>query len=350
MNGSAFCWPGLLSATAANPPPIVPGLSVGDTVTLTFSKATNQPSFPFGVLSAVSFSPPIATAASYYWTSGGTSLVIRVMDITGIDTTAAAVSGVTATLLASAGIQDAQELSPAARNMSVGLTGTWGAYSAPQILSATAINVLVPNGEGSANSSGFSGGDRIRLQFDQLLFPLSLMNTSLVASLVSFFPRLPVGTETQGQWVNSTTLDIVFTSVPALTPSQAVEYAVGVLNITILPSGGLTSLDRESPPSNATVIVTSGSWGDPATGLLLEATSTSALIVTGPPIGALQYTVTWYLIRWAINGNFTAFPDPPNVWPTPGSIPSNDDGTRLLVFLGWHLNNPCDDHVVRFHP
>ena len=41
--GAVECWPGLVSATASNPPPLVPGFSVGDVVTLVFSEATDAP-------------------------------------------------------------------------------------------------------------------------------------------------------------------------------------------------------------------------------------------------------------------------------------------------------------------
>jgi hypothetical protein len=42
--GAVECWPRVVSAVASNPPPLTPGLSDGDIVTFTFSKATNQPS------------------------------------------------------------------------------------------------------------------------------------------------------------------------------------------------------------------------------------------------------------------------------------------------------------------
>jgi phosphoglycerate kinase len=40
--GSAECWPGVLYVNASNPPPLEVGLSVGDVVTVAFSKDTNK--------------------------------------------------------------------------------------------------------------------------------------------------------------------------------------------------------------------------------------------------------------------------------------------------------------------
>jgi hypothetical protein len=37
--GSLECWPGIVSVVASNPPPVVPGLSGGDVVNVTFTKA-----------------------------------------------------------------------------------------------------------------------------------------------------------------------------------------------------------------------------------------------------------------------------------------------------------------------
>lgn len=34
----------MVSATASNPPPIIPGFSVGDIITIVFTKSTNGPS------------------------------------------------------------------------------------------------------------------------------------------------------------------------------------------------------------------------------------------------------------------------------------------------------------------
>lgn len=69
--GSRACWPGVLSVTADNPPPIVVGLSVGDTVTIRFTRATNQPdvSSVAKLMSVVSFSSSIGSCV--VWSLAG---------------------------------------------------------------------------------------------------------------------------------------------------------------------------------------------------------------------------------------------------------------------------------------
>ncbi len=37
------CWPGIVSITASDAPPVAPGLSDGDVVNITFTKPTNKP-------------------------------------------------------------------------------------------------------------------------------------------------------------------------------------------------------------------------------------------------------------------------------------------------------------------
>ncbi len=71
--GAAACWPGVRSVNASNPPPLVPGFSVGDVVTLVFTKATNSTSSP------VVFSPSIGRVA-FSWLNQGSTLVRELAD------------------------------------------------------------------------------------------------------------------------------------------------------------------------------------------------------------------------------------------------------------------------------
>ncbi len=66
--GAAACWPGVRSVNASNPPPLVPGFSVGDVVTVVFTKTTNTTSSP------VVFSPSIGSVA-FTWLNQGSTLV-----------------------------------------------------------------------------------------------------------------------------------------------------------------------------------------------------------------------------------------------------------------------------------
>ena len=40
------CWPALVQVEVSDPPPVVAGVSVGDTITLRFENATNRPELP----------------------------------------------------------------------------------------------------------------------------------------------------------------------------------------------------------------------------------------------------------------------------------------------------------------
>jgi hypothetical protein len=68
LAGSPECWPGVVSVVASNPPPLKVGFSVGDVVTVTFTKATNTPTVP------VAFSPDVGGLA-FSWQNQGSVLV-----------------------------------------------------------------------------------------------------------------------------------------------------------------------------------------------------------------------------------------------------------------------------------
>jgi hypothetical protein len=78
--GAVECWPGVLSATASNPPPLVVGFSVGDTVTILFSSATNTPPVTPAL---VRFSPSIGSTSAT-WRSPK-ELQILVVSVAGVN-------------------------------------------------------------------------------------------------------------------------------------------------------------------------------------------------------------------------------------------------------------------------
>ena len=67
VEGSAECWPGVVSAVASNPPPIVVGFSKGDVVTITFTRAVQVPG---DTPAHVTFTPSIGTP-DMSWQFGG---------------------------------------------------------------------------------------------------------------------------------------------------------------------------------------------------------------------------------------------------------------------------------------
>jgi hypothetical protein len=72
--GAAECWPGIVSALASDPPPVVPKYGNGDVVTITFTKKTNQPPM------AVTFFPSIGVTKST-WINDGMALSVQVHNV-----------------------------------------------------------------------------------------------------------------------------------------------------------------------------------------------------------------------------------------------------------------------------
>ncbi len=70
--GSAECWPGIVSAVASNPPPVVQFYGLGDIVTIVFSKNTNQPGD-----SPITFTPSIGGIKTS-WIQNGRVLIVQV--------------------------------------------------------------------------------------------------------------------------------------------------------------------------------------------------------------------------------------------------------------------------------
>jgi hypothetical protein len=82
IDGSAACYPGVVSVVASNPPPVQPGLTVGDQIMITFTNPTNQP--PVGNLSVLSnllqFSASLGSALTGTWMNNGKFLSVLIVD------------------------------------------------------------------------------------------------------------------------------------------------------------------------------------------------------------------------------------------------------------------------------
>jgi hypothetical protein len=121
-----------------------------------------------------------------------------------------------------------------------------------------------------------------------------------------------------GQWVDTLTLLVTAIEVPVTAhtnPSVRNAVAVGALQVTVLPTGDLTSLDGTSAPSNASATVSAGSWGDVVCdGGVLVYSHTTLVVAFEPPANA-SYVPTSYTIQVAIDAMFSA----------------NDSSTRTVV-------------------
>ncbi len=67
LPGALDCWPGVTSVVASNPPPIIVGLSPGDTVTIAFTRATNQ---RLDIAQLLQFSPSIGSVNAKWQAAG----------------------------------------------------------------------------------------------------------------------------------------------------------------------------------------------------------------------------------------------------------------------------------------
>ena len=111
-----------------------------------------------------------------------------------------------------------------------------------------------------------------------------------------------------GQWLDSLTLLVTSTAVPAAVradPGVRSAVAVGVLRVTVLPSGNLTSLDGTSTASNASAVVTAGSWGDVVCDGGVLVYSHTALAVAFEPPASASYVPASYTIQVASAANFS---------------------------------------------
>jgi hypothetical protein len=298
--GSVQCWPGVVAATASNPPPLMVGFSVGDVITIVFTSDTNTPTISAANLQ---FTPSIGvTEAS--WRSPR-QLSVRVVDTLGIETAAVDVA-VGALQVTVVGLKSASMLSAPSPGTAVVVGGTWGAPSPPEILRATAVD--------SGANVGFDTGDSLVLVFDQAVAPVDVSSTEAVLNLLAFTPSLPGAglVRCVGQWTNGTTvlrLEFSFGGPAATRPWLASN--VGVLAVRVQTSAGLTSNNRESLPSNSSVVVGDGSWGDAPVVHVVSASARSLEVSLSPPTTSFNSPVRMYIVQWSTDPAFGTTPTMP---------------------------------------
>jgi hypothetical protein len=142
------------------------------------------------------------------------------------------------------------------------------------------------------------------------------------ASLVQVLSWSPStwASDYRGQWVDTLTLLVTTTSVPVAVrsdPSARSAVAVGALQVTVKLSGELTSLDGTSAASNASTIVSAGSWGDIVCDGGVVVYSHTALVVAFEPPANASYVPASYTIQVA----------------TAASFPLDDPSTRTVAAL-----------------
>ena len=265
--GSTACWPALRYAIINDPPPTVPGLSVGDTVSLYFSKPTNEP-----LAGAIVNLSAVVGTFSLTWTTQSTVLVLAVVDPSTAtpDADAYQPNVLRVGVLAGAGLKDQQQRSAPLAASWVTAIGSWGAVTQPLLLKVTARN--------TGRQAGFGVGDSIVLDFDQDVAQLPVRDAAALDAFLVF--SAPFGTEYSGTWAARTQL--VVTVVQDNRAGGRVDQAAyewRVLNVTLLASGRLTSFDRQSTPADGSLSLSGGSWGDTPAHVYVRVHSATALVL-----------------------------------------------------------------------
>ncbi len=114
-----------------------------------------------------------------------------------------------------------------------------------------------------------------------------------------------------GTWLSPLLLLVTVASVPTparVDPDLPYAAAVGSLRVSVRPSGGLTSEDGSSPPSNASTVVTSGSWGDVVCDGGLHVYSHNAVVVAFLPPAGAPYTPINYTLTVSTSPTFPSGP------------------------------------------
>ena len=311
--GAIVCWPGILSITASNPPPVIPSISVGDTISIRFTRGTNTP--PVGTaaeLSALlSFSSFVGDQLVATWSLDRTTLVIRIGSLVSsdglqhADIHATRIGALLITFNVSAALRDALEVSQAASYAPVLVSGDWGVPKVPEFLPVGGpfAGAFARDTGGQA---GLGRGDTLVLRFDNPTRQVALNTTSAVDDLLEF--SSPIGLQYTAVWESSGGFARAALTITILEPTLTASNgtAVGILRVSVRLSARLTSLDESTAPSNATTVVGLGSWGDVPTATVLVRSATSLRVLLAPPAGRMFWTVLMYRVQWAADAGFSS--------------------------------------------
>ncbi len=308
--GSRVCSPGIVSVVASNQ--LVPGLSVGDVITMSFSKATNAPQeVAANITSFLQFSSRIASALTASWSSDATTLTVKVdeaflnFDMSATRIGALFVSFNASMAITAAGGSDPGVFSP------IAVTGTWGAASAPEF--AVAGGAYAPSyARNTGGQAGLGVGDSIVLRFGTPCKPVSVANKSDIDVLLRF--SSPIGRAYTGQWEVFGTFAfaelVVTVTEPLASTANLTAAGVGFLNVSVLAPAGMTSLDESSPPSTATTVIEIGTWGEVPRVSAIQRSYRALRVTISPPPTVVRYgwTPDSYELDWTSNttgGNAT---------------------------------------------
>lgn len=265
--GAGACWPGLLSVQVIDDAPVVPGFSEGDLIVLSFSEPTSAPG-DVNLTAALALGGGISGCiAGAAWDAGGVALTLTVT----LAGDCAATPESTLVGILRAGVRggwltDASGASdPAPPSAALLAAGSWG---------APAVVGFMPNdGErpgawafDDGGDVGLGVGDVLELRFDSAPAQVPVDTRARLDAVFAF--SAPLGEDYTGAWTRSgpyansvLRITVVAAGAGAASPPAA-GVAVGTLLVRVRPSGGLTSLDGSTTPSNASTLLAGGTWGD----------------------------------------------------------------------------------------
>lgn len=215
----------------------------GDTLTLTFDKATSRPDVATkSDLDALFFETP-TLGANYVgsWLSLSV-LQIKIVDDTGATTPEIGVF--TLSLKASGNLLDDSKLSEPSTATSPSLIGDFGKKAGPRITSYVA--------EDPSNNVGFGIGDRLIVRFSEDTNTPKVADTNALNALFDFSPALSNGYT--GFFTNERNLVITITDASGTPP------VIGQHTLTVKSSGNLQAIDG-SLLSTATSPPLAGTFG-----------------------------------------------------------------------------------------
>ena len=238
-----------------------PGISLGDVVEVTFSRAAPGAGAACAGGAAPGFLSFPAAFDAGAWSVARRSLTLTVVNASGtvgsaIDATRVGVL----TFRASPASACAGVLSSAASNLtlSVLVTGSWGPHARPVVTRAVAND--------TSGVPGVSRGDTLLVVFDQETSAPPLPGAPFLSASLG---------EVAVTWPDARTLSLV-----VVTPGAAAGEAgaqMGALAVAFTPALDVRARDLSSGPSTATALA-AGSWGN------------AIAAVSGPSLGSLETT------------------------------------------------------------
>lgn len=324
LPGAVKCWPMPVSVIAEDSGGR-PGVSIGDTITIAF----NEPVFEVPVSTNASLQALVAFSATFAeevrgsWLSSTQLLVSIIRLAVNVDLAATRVGLLKMYVLETGDLRDAGRLSNVTRtrgsdpawNFPVVVSGSWGAFAAPVLLSAVAVPAAWHDPATAARTAGVSAGDTLTLTFDIAVTPIPSTTSTAVRAAFAFSAAF-ADFDFAGSWASPTSLVITLQSVRMGTegsPSYEADKTTWIksgpspLTITVLAEANVLSLDLSSLPSRTTVLVT-GTWGDRCSSFNIALASSSSLFVRAQDTaanGALPAVA--FVIHVSTTANFVGF-------------------------------------------